>query len=276
MKPLILHVLGTGGGRFVMITQRRRTAGIRLVHGPTQVHIDPGPGALVFSNWAGLSPQRLDAVIVSHCHPDHYCDAEVLIEAMSRGATERRGTLAAAGSVIHGNGIGPGVSAYHRGIVGRIEALEPGTAFEVGAVSFTAIEARHSDPGTVGLRLEAGGVGAVGYTSDTGYFPELGDLYGGVRLLIMCAMRPRGHPLHLHLSTDEALKIVERARPGCVVLTHFGMRMLDAGPEAEASHLEENTGVPAVAARDGMSIALAEAIEVAGPRKRDGIRIIEA
>ncbi|MCW3991947.1 MAG: MBL fold metallo-hydrolase [Candidatus Bathyarchaeota archaeon] len=276
MTPLTLHVLGTGGGRFVMITQRRRTAGIRLVHGPTQVHIDPGPGALVFSNWAGLSPQKLDGLIVTHCHPDHYCDAEVLIEAMSRGATRRRGTLAASTSVIHGNGCGPSISAYHRSRVDRIEALGPGSSFEVGALRFSAVEARHSDPDTVGLRLEADGLGAVGYTSDTGHFPELGGLYEGVRLLVLCTLRPRGHPLRLHLSMDEALEIVERARPGCVVLTHFGMRMLDAGPDDEAAFLQEETGVPAVAARDGMRFTLAEGIEVAGPRKRDGTRAIDA
>ena len=276
MTPLTLHLLGTGGGRFVMITQRRRTAGIRLVHGSTQVHIDPGPGALVFSNWAGLSPQKLDGLIVTHCHPDHYCDAEVFIEAMSRGTKRKRGTLAAPRSVLSGDGCGPSVSAYHQNLVDRIETLAPGTIFEVGLLKFRAVEARHSEPDTVGLRFEAAGLGAVGYTSDTGYFPQLGDLYRGVRLLLLYTLRPRGHPLHLHLSTDEALEIVDRARPRCVVLTHFGMRMLNAGPDDEAAFLEEETGVPVVAARDGMRIALAEGIEVAGPRKRDGTRVIEA
>src|SRR3972149_10420786 len=103
---LQLHFLGIGGGRFVMVTQQRRTAGIRLVHGSTQVHIDPGPGALVFSNWAGLSPQKLDAVVVTHCHPDHYGDAEVFIEAMSHGTTRKRGILAAPTSVLRGGGGG--------------------------------------------------------------------------------------------------------------------------------------------------------------------------
>lgn len=277
MIPLTLHFLGTGGGRFVMVTQRRRTAGIRLVHGDTQVHIDPGPGALVFSNWAGLSPQRLDAVVVSHCHPDHYCDAEVFVEAMSRGTTRRRGVLAAPRSVLHGSGgIGPSVSAYHQRLVERIELLSPGSLFEVGALRLTAVKANHSDPDTVGLRIDAPGLGAVGYTSDTEYFPGLGDLYRGVRLLILCTMRPRGAPLHLHLSTDEALEIVEQARPGCVALTHFGMRMLNAGPDAEAAFLEDETGVPAVAARDGMRITLGEHMEVSGPRKKDETRVIEA
>lgn len=277
MIPLALHLLGTGGGRFVMVTQRRRTAGIRLVHGPTQVHIDPGPGALVFSNWARLSPGKLDALIVTHCHPDHYSDAEVLIEAMSRGTTRRRGTLAAPRSVLSGdNGIGPSISAYHQGLVERVERLSPGIAFGVGALRFTVVEARHSDPDTVGIRVEAPGIGAIGYTSDTAYFPELGDLYGGVRLLVLCTMRPRGAPLPLHLSTDDAVAIVERARPKCVVLTHFGIKMLNADPDAEAAFLEGETGVPAVAARDGMRLTLGERIEVSGPRKRDGTRAIDA
>lgn len=277
MIPLTLHFLGTGGGRFVMITQRRRTAGIRLFHSSTQVHIDPGPGALVFSNWAGLSPQRLDALIVTHCHPDHYCDTEVFIEAMSRGGTRRRGTLAASRSVLYGNGdIGPSVSAYHQSLVERVEALSPGSAFEVDMLRFTAVKSSHSDPDTIGLRIDTPDLGAVGYTSDTGYFPELGDIYRGVRLLVLCTMRPRGEPLHLHLSTDEALEIVERARPKCVALTHFGMKMLNADPAVEAAFLEDETGVPAVAARDGVRITLGETIEVSGPRKRDEPRIIDA
>ncbi|MCJ7731677.1 MBL fold metallo-hydrolase, partial [Candidatus Bathyarchaeota archaeon] len=95
-----LDFLGTGGGRFVMTSQMRRTAGIRLSEGKTQVHIDPGPGALVFSNWAGLSPEKLDGLIVTHCHPDHYTDAEVFIEAMTRGTMAKRGVLAASKSVL--------------------------------------------------------------------------------------------------------------------------------------------------------------------------------
>jgi len=277
LNPLTLHFLGTGGGRFVMITQRRRTAGIRLIQGDTQVHIDPGPGGLVFSNWAGLSPQKLDAVIVTHCHPDHYSDAEVFIEAMSRGTKSRRGTLAAPRSVLNGNeDIGPSVSAYHQRLVERIETLSPGSTFEVDSLEFAAVEARHSDTDTIGLMIDTQDLGVIGYTSDTGYFPELGDIYSGARLLVLCTMRPRGRPLYFHLSTDEALEIVERARPKCVVLTHFGMMMLNANPDIEAALLEEETGVPAVAARDGIQITLGESVVVSGPRKKDEPRIIDA
>ncbi len=259
-----------------MITQRRRTAGIRLVYGRTHVHIDPGPGALVFSNWTRLSPQKLDAIIVTHCHPDHYTDAEVLTEAMSHGTTQRRGILAASRSVLQGNlPCERSISTYHQGLVEAIEELKPGNTFKVGDLRFRAVKAIHSDPDSIGVILEIPELGSIGYTSDTGYFPELGDIYKEVRLLIACTMWPRDQHLHMHLSTDEVLKVIENARPGCVVLTHFGMRMLNADPEAEASFLEECTGVPTVAARDGMQVVLGDNIEVRGSRKRDEPRIIE-
>ncbi|MBS7653259.1 MAG: MBL fold metallo-hydrolase [Candidatus Bathyarchaeia archaeon] len=277
MSAISLHFLGTGGGRFVMISQSRRTAGIRLVYGSEQVHIDPGPGALVFSNWAGLSPQRLGAVIVTHCHPDHYCDAEVFLEAMSQGATRRRGILAASRSVLYGEGgLGPSVSSYHQGLVDRVVPLSPGEGFELGELRFQAVEARHGDPQTVGIRVYAPGIGSVGYTSDTEYFPGLGEGYRGVRLLVLCTMRPRGMPLPLHLSVDDALKIIGEAGPSCVVLTHFGMSMLKAGPDAEAAYLEGETGIPSIAAKDGMKIDISDLIEASGPTKKDGKRIIEA
>jgi phosphoribosyl 1,2-cyclic phosphodiesterase len=260
-----------------MITQRRRTAGLRLVNGDTHVHIDPGPGALVFSNWARLSPQRLTGLVVTHCHPDHYSDAEVLIEAMSRGTRDHRGVVAAPNSVLHGNqSFDPSISSYHRGLPARIETLMPGHAFSVGDLSFEAVEARHSEKEGVGLVFEAPGSGKVGYTSDTGFFVGLGEIYRDLRLLVACAMWPRQEHLRYHLNTDEVLKLMEAAEPGCVVLTHFGMKMLNAGPDEEAEFIEQETGVPVVAARDGMKLSLGERIVVQGPRKRDEPRLIEA
>jgi len=275
--PLSIHFLGTGGGRFTMITQRRRTAGLRLVHGGTQVHVDPGPGAVVFSNWARLSPQGLDAVVVTHCHPDHYTDAEVLVEAMTHGTRDKRGVLAASRSVLYGNeDCDQSISSYHQGLVETVEPLTPGHAFEVDHLGFEAVAARHSDPETVGVRLNVPDVGSLGYTSDTAYLPELDEIYRSLRLLVLCTMWPRGNPLRYHLCTDDALKIMEGAEPGCAVLTHFGMRMINADPEAEASYLEGETGIPTVAARDGMQIIIGDNVEVRGPRKRDEPRFIEA
>jgi len=264
-----LDILGTGGGRFVMTSQRRRTAGIRLTQGDSQVHIDPGPGALVFSNWATLSPEKLDGVIVTHCHPDHYTDAEVFIEAMTRGTTAKRGVLAATKSVLRGaDGIGPSISKYHQGIVGDVIELYEGVVFEAGDFTFTATEAKHSDPFSVGLRIQTAN-GNIGYTSDTGYFPGLSESYTDLRLLILCTMWPRGEPINIHMNTDKALKLIEEAQPEACILTHFGMRMLNAGPEKEAAYLSDQTGIPVAAAVDGMRVSISEKITLKGPRKSD-------
>ncbi|PIX31699.1 MBL fold metallo-hydrolase, partial [Candidatus Bathyarchaeota archaeon CG_4_8_14_3_um_filter_42_8] len=59
MSPKIeIIFLGTGGGRFATITQKRRTAGIRIISEGLNLHLDPGPGALVHSINEGLDPQK--------------------------------------------------------------------------------------------------------------------------------------------------------------------------------------------------------------------------
>ena len=276
MSGVDLHFLGTGGGRYVMTSQRRRTAGIRLEQGDSQVHIDPGPGALVFSNWAKLSPRKLDAVIVTHCHPDHYSDAEVFIEAMTNGTQTKQGLLAGTYSVLEGaDKIGPCISDYHKGLVRDLITLERGTRFNVNDIAFTATEARHSDPHTVGLTMETS-VGKIGYTGDTGYFKGVSEQYTDSRLLILCTVWPRGNPISIHLNTDNALKIIREAQPKACMLTHFGTRMLNGDPEAEAAYLEDETGIPVSAARDGMRVHISDGITLFSPRKTDPPKTIDA
>ena len=78
-----LQFLGTGGGRFATISQKRMTGGFRIddIDGKN-IHVDPGPGALVRTHQYGLNPRKLNLILISHCHTDHYTDAEVLIEAI--------------------------------------------------------------------------------------------------------------------------------------------------------------------------------------------------
>ncbi len=274
MSPKIeIIFLGTGGGRFATITQKRRTAGIRIISEGLNLHLDPGPGALVHSINEGLDPQKLNAVFVSHCHPDHYTDAEVLIEAMTRGMTRKRGVLAAAKSVLTGNNLcEPSISKYHQQMPEqKIEAV-PNMKFQVGDVNVLATEAKHTDPDTVGFRFETRDFGDFAYTSDTEYFEGIGKYYEGVRLLVLCVMRPAGKPWKGHMTTNDAIKIVEETGPEHVVLTHLGMQMIFKGPASEAKLIKEKTGVPTVAAVDGMRINFAETISVqVGGKIQEGL-----
>jgi len=263
-------MLGTGGGRFVTMTQKRRTAGIRVLGNGLNLHLDPGPGALVYSISEGLDPQKLNAVFVSHCHPDHYTDAEVLIEAMTRGMTKKRGVLVANKSVISGSdACGPSISRYHQRMTESTTEAVAGMKFQLSDFNVCVTAARHSDPEAVGFRFEVPAVGSFGYTSDTEYFEGIGDYYQRVRLLILCVMRPSGKPWKGHMTSDDAVKIVEEAQPEQAVLTHLGMQMLIRGPEKEAKLIQERTNVPTVSAVDGMRIAFGEKIIMGQRAKKD-------
>jgi phosphoribosyl 1,2-cyclic phosphodiesterase len=69
------------------------------------------------------------------------------------------------------------------------------------------------------------------------------------------------------MTTNDAIKIVKEARPEQAVLTHFGMQMIFKGPASEAKLIEEETGVPTVAASDGMRINFGETIIMQAGRK---------
>jgi len=268
MAELELVFLGTGGGRFATITQKRRTGGIRFLSKDHNMHLDPGPGALIYSLEKGLNPQKIKAVLVSHSHPDHYTNAEILIEAMTRGMLKRRGIVAAPHSVLFGNNeTGPAISRYHQQMPEKVIAVKPGVVFHVNDTRIAATEAKHTDLDAVGFRFETP-VGDIGYTSDTEYFEGIGKAYEGVRLLILCVMRPSGNPWKGHLTPEDAVKIVEEVKPELAVATHFGMKMIFSGPKRETKLIEKKTGVPTLTAFDGMRLRVGEKIQVERKKRK--------
>jgi phosphoribosyl 1,2-cyclic phosphodiesterase len=268
MDGVELVFLGTGGGRFVTITQKRKTGGFRLISKSLNLHVDPGPGALIYSLEAGLNPQKLKAVLVSHRHPDHYTNAEILVEAMTRGMLKKRGSIAAPSNILNGNTeTGPAISTYHQKMIENLITLKPGVNFKVAKTKIVSTEAKHTDPETVGFRFEIPEVGAIGYTADTEYFEGIEKEYRGVRVLILSVMRPTGSPWTGHMTPKEAAKIVDTVKPELAVATHFGMKMIFSGPTYEIKTIEDTTGVPTVAAFDGMKLQIGERITV-GKTKR--------
>jgi phosphoribosyl 1,2-cyclic phosphodiesterase len=176
--------------------------------------------------------------------------------------TKKRGVLAAAQSVLKGNETcEPCLSKYHQTMPERVVDAQPGVSFQIGDLQITAAEAKHSDPSTVGFRFETADVGDIAYTSDTEYFQGVGKSYKNVRLLLLCTMRPAGSPWKGHMTTDDAIKIIREASPEMAVLTHFGMKMIFRGPAKEAEYIQQQTGVPTIAAKDGLRLKIGEKIQ---------------
>ncbi|MFZ7137687.1 MAG: MBL fold metallo-hydrolase [archaeon] len=264
-----LVFLGTGGGRFVTITQKRRTGGFRLLTPKENIHVDPGPGALIYSLEAGLNPQKLKAVLISHRHPDHYANAEVMVESMTRGMLKKRGLVAAPTSILAGDDqAGPAISLYHQNMIKQIVRLKPNVNFKVGNIDIVTTKTKHTDAETVGFKFNIPQVGTVGYTADTEYFEGIEDQFKDVRILILSVMRPNGSPWTGHMTPKEAATIVDAVKPEMVVATHFGMKMIYSGPSYEIKYIEQKTGVPTVAAFDGMKLQIGENITIGKLNRR--------
>ena len=241
---------------FATITQRRMTGGFRIDGiDDKNIHIDPGPGALVRTYQFGLNPRKLDAVLVSHSHTDHYSDAEVLIEAMTRGMTRNKGAVVGSRSVIKGyKQFGPCISKYHLSKP-DVSVLEPNQSTKVGNIKITGTKTIHGDPTAVGFNLKIKDF-SISYTADTEYFKDLHKYHAGADVLIASVIRPRNERIRGHMCTEDFIKLVSEVSPKFAVMTHLGMKMVMNDAKKEARIVKESTGVNTVAAFDGMKTNL--------------------
>ncbi len=265
MDKTEIFFLGSGGGRFSMITQRRHTGGIRFLN-PMNIQLDPGPGAIVYSNQMNLSPLKVEALLISHAHPDHYSDGEIFIEAMTDGMTRKKGYLIAPRSVIRGAGKhDPCISNYHRNMVKKIFEVKPGDRIDLAKIEVEVTKAKHTDPSTVGFKFKFP-AGHVAYIPDTEYFEGMENQYGDIRILIVSVLRPRGTPIRGHLCSDDAVEILNKIKPEISILTNFGMRMIYMNPNSEARFVEEKTGIKTIAAYDNMRLEVGNQIKIINER----------
>ncbi|MEM7822968.1 MAG: MBL fold metallo-hydrolase [Candidatus Aenigmatarchaeota archaeon] len=245
--------LGTGGGRIVVLNQFRATGGIALFMNGMSLHIDPGPGALVRARQYGIKLGQMGGVLISHCHPDHYTDGEVVIEAMTLDKVGT-GFLIASKAVIEGHdNYRPVISPYHLSKLAWHKTLSAGEHVKEGGLTITATPTRHEEPTAIGFLIEKDGK-RFGYTSDTEYFSGLERHFKAADILVVNCLRPRGQTWPEHMNSEGAKTLIERAKPKMAVLSHFGMKMLRGVAEREAEWIEKETGIKTIAARDGQRI----------------------
>lgn len=251
--------LGSGGGRVNLIRQYRSSGGFRI-NASLHIHVDPGPGALVYSAKFNQDPLKLDCIIVTHLHIDHSSDANALIEGMTHYSFKKRGIVIGSKNSVEGNERNDtAFSHYHLSNVESVYSARWGEeklfSTKKGSFKIKPIKAVHEEPTTFGFKLFIDNI-IISYTSDTGFYSGIGNEYKNSDILILNLMKPENDNYKGHLSVDDVREIILTAKPKTAILTHLGVKIIFSNPERIAHELEKDTGVKVIAANDGLKLNL--------------------
>jgi ribonuclease BN (tRNA processing enzyme) len=212
-----LHVIGSSG---TFPVAGRPASGYVIEQGSTRVWLDAGPGTFVN---LPVDSYMIDAVVISHQHPDHCCDVLTAFHAWTYCPDPRREVPMYAPQAVWDR-----VSGFLDGGQGsrltETFAFTPvwtGDKIDIGDISVSFTEMDHSVP-TVGSRWEASGR-ALFYTGDTG---PTGDWPAAARdvdlMLSEAAYQERGeNDYPHHLMASEAGQIAREVGARKLVLTHI-------------------------------------------------------
>lgn len=243
--------LGTAGARFVMIKQLRASGGLWIRSGKTNVLIDPGPGSIVrcAASRPKIDPTTLDGIILTHRHLDHANDVNVMIEAMTEGGFKKKGVVFVPQDALGSDAV---ILKHAQAYAGKIEVLKERQAYRVGEFSFETTPRMHHPCETYGLKFSLNNT-SISLLTDTEYYDGIEEDFK-TDVVIMNVVFFESRPGVQHLSIPDVKKILSVLRPKKVILTHFGLTMIKAGPNVVAKTLSWETGTNVTAATDGMTL----------------------
>lgn len=185
--------------------------------GGTTILLDAGPGTLA-SLQHHVRPTELDAVFVSHSHPDHWGDVPVMRNALhyvlGHGGVPLYSTAETLGYVeaVFPDGIG---EAF------RPDLITDGSEISVGPLRIRCSRTSHP-PETLGMRVDFEGR-SVAYSADTGPAWSLGELGRGIDLGFCEAswLEADGFDVDdLHMSAEQTGRLARSDGVARLVVTH--------------------------------------------------------
>ncbi len=219
-------------------------SGYLVMSGATTLMMDAGPGT--FANLQGrIDPASIDAVILSHHHPDHWTDLHAL-SVHAEYALGRQGipAYAPAGLIERAGQVDSEAIDWHE--------VTDGDALRIGDVVCSFHRTDHAFE-TLAVRIEGGGR-VLGYSADTGPGFSLAELGTDLDLLLTEATYTFDHEGTAdHMSGRQAGAQARRADVARLVITH---RWPTIDPTTLLGEVEEAFGRPAEQAAIGKEFTL--------------------
>jgi ribonuclease BN (tRNA processing enzyme) len=198
----------------------RACSGYLLEHHGFRVVLDLGYGTLprLLAHLGSTTAAGLDAVVVTHDHPDHVVDLHGLLRArLYDGQQLPRIPLYAPEAVL---GRVAGLEDGEPSLAERVFAWHPLPAdgYDLGPFRLESWSLPHYVP-NAGVRLSSPGL-VVAYTGDTGPDPALADVGRDADLFIVDAT-DRHHGPAMNLTARQAGEAAAAAGARRLMLTHF-------------------------------------------------------
>ena len=246
--------LGTGSQSYVVGKQLRSSGGIIIKTDDTQLHIDPGPSALLMAKNCSINLRENTALLVSHNHLGHANDANAVISAMTYNGLDRKGILVSNLTAMNGTEtIKPLISPFYRNLVEKAIVLAKEQKLGINDIEIIASNANHADPETIGFKIITDDF-TLSYSSGSSYSAGLAEQYKGSDILILNVVSPSNKKIEDNLNSDDAVNIIQRAKPRLAIITHFGEKMLEENPLAQARDIQLRTKTQTLAATDCFNI----------------------
>lgn len=214
-----LIVLGAGG---TWPAPGGATSGFIVQEGGFHLWMDAGTGTLSRLQ-QHLPLAEIDAVMITHGHPDHFLDLYPTYYARYYGDQGQPHLPVYAPDDFFDRFIHLVSEESQHTVLEAFDhkEMEPNAPFEVGPFEVEAFEMTHVGVRSFGYRIRSGDA-VLAYTGDTGPSEEVVKLAAGADLFVSEATWQDGQELlPFHLSARQAGEHAGRAGVGLLVLTHI-------------------------------------------------------
>ena len=244
MEPKLVF-LGTGYDSIVVGKQLCASGGIVLQVDDNQLMIDPGPGAIVRAKQYGINIRDTDAILVSSNNLFQCNDVNVIIDAMTVGGLDKKGVLLCYDRVVE-QGI---VLGKYLNNVERVILMEEGKRIGVNDIEIIALPVKNYDG--VGFKIHTSYFNMI-YSGHTDFDNSILEEYKNTDLLVLNVTSPTEWKEKGHLSTEDAIKVINYVKPKLTIITGYSIKMLESDPINEARIIQRETHCQTIAAKDGM------------------------